>query len=145
MARPITHRGLQIDLGANALKRVALFVAAAALLSGCSTLFEGKYDFRDGWRTGKVEQIVSGDALTQPRYWRCTRESSPEELAGKRYAILTYDTPSRSGQRRRHVVALPPDLELRSGQSVYVNAFACKDAIAIPQEPPHAKQAAGRG
>ncbi|GAB3758802.1 hypothetical protein GCM10028796_05020 [Ramlibacter monticola] len=126
------------------LKATVMSAAAAALLSGCSTLFEGKYDFRDGWRRGKVERIVSGEAVQQPRYWRCTRGLSPGELAGHRYVILTYQVPSRGGVRR-HLVTLPPDLNLHPGQLVYVNAFLCQDAMAVPAGLPHAEPAEGRG
>ena len=144
MTRPIPRRGSPIFPFGSAFKPVMLAAAAGALLSGCSTLFEGKYDFREGWRQGKVEQIVSGDALQRPRFWQCTRRASPEEVAGHRYVILSYDRPSRLG-RRLHVVALPPDLDLYPGQPVYVNAFTCRDAIAIPAGAPHPERATRRG
>ena len=143
MARAITRRGLPIGLTGRASSAAILTVAAATLLTGCSTLFDGKYDFREGWRRGKVERIVSGEDLQRPRYWRCTRRSSPEELAGHQYVILTYDqVPYRV---RRHLVVLPPDLDLHPGQPVYVNAFTCQDAIAVPTGVSHAQPATGRG
>lgn len=143
MARAITRRGLPIGCAGRAFRAAILTAAAATLLTGCSTLFDGKYDFREGWRRGKVERILSGDDLQRPHYWRCTRRFSPEELAARKYVILTYDqVPNRV---RRHLVVLPPDLDLHPGQRVYVNAFTCQDAIAVPTGAPHAQPATGRG
>ena len=144
MAHPGIRHKSPMNPSGRALMLVLLTAVPVALLSGCSTLFEGKYDFRDGWRKGKVQRIVSGDALQRPRYWQCTRRASAEELGGHRYVILSYERPSRLG-RGLHVVALPPDLDLHPGQPVYVNAFSCQDAIAVPSGLPHLQRATGPG
>jgi hypothetical protein len=106
-----------------------LLVAAAAALSGCSSMFENKYDFREGWRRGEVLQIMDGHAVQRPRFWQCTRSLGAEERAGRRFVVLAYhQVPYRA---RRHLVAVPPDLELRPGQRVYVNVSQCENAIAL--------------
>lgn len=110
--------------------RLLLLAASAVLASGCTTLFEGKYDFREGWRRGEVLRIMDGGAIERPRYWRCSRRATAEELAGGRYAVLAYDeVPYRA---RRYLVAVPAGMELQAGQHVYVNVYQCDHAIALP-------------
>jgi hypothetical protein len=111
-----------------------LIVVVSVLLAGCSTLYENKYDFRDGWRKGEVARITPGEAILRPGYWQCTRRTTVEQRSGRQYAVVAYrQVPYRP---RQHLVPVPPGLELQEGQPVYVKLDACEAAIALPQAVP---------
>jgi hypothetical protein len=72
---------------------------------------------------------MDGQAVQRPQFWQCTRSLAAEERAGRRFVVLAYhQVPHRT---RRHLVAVPPDLELRPGQRAYVNVSQCENAIAV--------------
>lgn len=108
-----------------------LLALVTMLLAGCSTLYDNKYDFRQGWRKGEVARITTGEAIRRPGYWTCTRRTTVEQRSGRQYAVIAYrQVPYRP---RQHLVPLPPGLDLHPGQRVYVKLDACEAGIALPQ------------
>jgi hypothetical protein len=103
-----------------------LSLATLAVVSGCSTLYEGKYDFRDGWRKARVVQIIQGAAVVRPEYWQCWRDAPSTSRGERRYALLLY---SRFGRERQRMVPVPSGLELQKNETVYVNLNRCEGAI----------------
>lgn len=89
-------------------RRLAL-VGALVLLAACTTLYEGRYDFRDGWRKGEVIRIESADKVPQNVRQRCqVPDSASAAASASMAAIVKY----RNFNRVRNV-AVP----VQAGQS----------------------------
>lgn len=105
-------------------------LAALLPLSGCSTVYEGKFDFSEGWRKGTVVRLLRGDAIENPRLWTCTRKVPEGLLASTDYVLVSYLEMSR---KRTHLVPAPSGLPLAPDEQVYVDVDSCEQAIAKRQ------------
>lgn len=101
-------------------------VATTVAVSGCATVFEGKYRFSDGWRTATVVRAESGAAIKNPRFWECTRRLNEAELVSRDFVLLRYRGVNRTQNR---LVPAVPGLDLQPGEKVYMNASSCDQAI----------------
>jgi hypothetical protein len=110
------------------LKAAIAFLGLSAL-TGCATVYEGKYNFRDGWREAKVVSLVPGAGIDNPRFWECTRKLTKDQREATAFVLLSY-----RGMRRqtRRMVPAPAGVPLAVGERVYLKADACEQAIAIP-------------
>lgn len=115
-------------LEATTLKTLA-FLAAGSLLSvsGCTTIYEGGYDFSQGWRRAQVVEITPGSSIRNPDFWKCLRNTSAAERQAQSYVVLSY---REFGRKRQHLVPLPRDIALRADERVYLNVGECQGAIA---------------
>lgn len=100
--------------------------AAIMLMAGCATSDEGPYRWSEGWRQARVERIVHGADIENPRFWRCTRHTAAEERSKNMYALLSY---REMHHRRRRMVPLSDVLAIRAGSDVYANISKCSDSI----------------
>ena len=110
-------------------RSAAAWLAAAATataVSGCATVFEGKYKFSDGWRQGTVVRAESGASIKNPRFWECTRGLSEAELVSRDFVLLRYRGVNRTQNR---MVLAVPGLDLQPGEKVYLNAATCEQAV----------------
>jgi hypothetical protein len=108
--------------------RAAVGVAAAASLAGCaSSVYEGKYDWRDGWRAAEVVRVQTAAEMERPRFYECVRKASPEQLANTRFAVVKYRAMSRT---RWRAVPLPPGSRVAAGDRVYVDVGNCGATVA---------------
>lgn len=102
-----------------------LFALVFAGLAGCSTVYEGKYDFRDHWREAQVIKVVDFSALPRKEDLNCPARASRIDL-GDRVAVLSY----RQFRRTRTAVRpLLKDTNVLPGALVYVNVSHCDWAI----------------
>lgn len=92
-----------------------------ALLAGCTTVYEGRYDFRDGWRTAEVVEVGTADSLTRKPSGDCLRAASARP-AGVPFAVVKY-----TGPRGRvfRVVPVPEDRNIKPGDLVYLKVTDC--------------------
>jgi hypothetical protein len=109
---------------------LSLVLLVAALATGCSTLYEGKYDFREGWRPGEVVQIAPGSQITRPAYYTCLRKLAPEDRTRHEYAIVRYKAARRAA---RHAVQLPEVHGVQVGTKVYINVDRCDGQLLLRQ------------
>ena len=110
-------------------RTIAAGIVAAVMvtaLSGCATVFEGKYKFSDGWRTATVVRAATGDSIKNPRFWECTRRLTEAELVSRDFVLLRYRGVNRAENR---MVPAVPGLELQPGEKVYLNLSTCEQAI----------------
>jgi len=107
--------------------KLPLLLGLLPLLSACTTLLDGQYDYRDGWRRGKVVAVVPGAAVERPRYWSCLRQVTATERAAAGYALILYPVTGRASRIR--LVPLMPGADVKSGDSVLVNLARCDDAV----------------
>ena len=94
----------------------------AFLLAGCATVYEGKYDFNDGWREAEVMKIAGASEIKKPQFSDCRESAMPQQLSTGQFAVLSY---KRMGRKRVHVAPLMPSEALRPGDLVYVNVSRC--------------------
>jgi hypothetical protein len=118
----IMHSPLQRCLSIATLA-IAIGVAATALAACSSTVYEGKYAFKDGWRRATVVSVVAGEALQRRSYWRCTKKLEPARLRERTYVVVWYV----AGRTKEYfaVEASGGESTLQPGERVYVNVWDC--------------------
>ena len=115
---------------------ITLSASVAFIAAGCSTVYEGKYQYNEGWRTGTVEAL-NVDAITDRILVDCRKKVSARELAGAKFAYVKH---SVIGTHTRKIVALADqDTPLQVGDKVYLRMNDCTQrlvrATAMPSKP----------
>ncbi|MDI1268056.1 MAG: hypothetical protein PSV40_03000 [Polaromonas sp.] len=107
--------------------RDALIVCLSAFaLAGCATVYEGKYDFADGWREAKVIQIGHASEIPTPQFSDCRDAALPQQLATDKFVVLSYRHLNRP---RKRVVPLRPSSGVRVDELVYMNVTDCDRSL----------------
>lgn len=107
--------------------RTVLFALGMAALSGCTTLYEGKYDIQQGWREATVMDVGPATSMTKAVTSDCRSSASAQQIATGRFATLTYRWMGRTLHR---VVLLEPDTGTKVGDPVYMNVLSCATPLA---------------
>lgn len=118
---PMGYR-LRYHLGAKA----CLSAGAGLLLAGCATVYEGKYGWRDGWREGEVVRVQTASEMDRPRFYRCVRQATAEQLTSTRFVEVKYRQMSRANFS---AVPLGAGQSVRPGDLVYVKVGDCKTPV----------------
>ena len=95
---------------------------SAFVLAGCTTVYEGKHDFSDGWREAKVIQIARANEIAKPQFSDCRENASQQQRATDRFIVLSYKHMNRP---RKRVVPFSPNDGVRLEQLVYMNVTDC--------------------
>lgn len=104
------------------LSAVSLFA-----LAGCaSVVYEGKYDWSEGWRSAEVVAVQTAAEMERPRFHKCVREASPEQLATTRFALVKYRHMSRT---QRRAVPLGAADKVAPGDPVYFKEGTCNTPL----------------
>ncbi len=98
---------------------------ASAALAGCATpVYEGRFAWSDGWRTGVVERIGL-DELAQRRYeWQCG--FSPPRQPVEVFAVVRW---REVGRVRWRVAAYRESASIELNSAVYVNVRNCESFL----------------
>lgn len=110
----------------RSLRMVLYGAAVVVLLQGCTTLYEGKYDYRDGWRKALVVQVAPGSQIQRPDFFRCIRNATPEQRERQMFAVVSFMGYEKSVKR---AVQVAPSAHLEVGQTVYVNPSSCDGPV----------------
>lgn len=104
-------------------------VTALVVLSatGCANVYEGKYNFSDGWREAKVVAVVQGAKIERPSFWECTRKLEAAQRAATDFVLLSYRGVNR---QQRYMVSAPANLPVTPDERVYLKVGSCEGAIA---------------
>ena len=100
-----------------------IWIGAAAVLSACAApVYEGKYAYDDGWRMANVTQVGTGYALIANSTRDCREELTPEQVASRKFARVTF-----TSARIFHVYIVPvaPDSPVKADGQAYVNMNRC--------------------
>ncbi len=97
-------------------------ILGVVTLSGCATIYEGKYAFEDGWREAVIQKIGSASEIATPQFSDCRENMTQQQLAATRFALVSY---RRMGRLQRSVVPLRESDAPITGQAVYVNVADC--------------------
>lgn len=99
----------------------------ALFLGGCTTMLEGKYPWREGWREAQITEIRRGPELSRPSYYyTCVRQTSPEQRAGQWYAVMKY---RNFGSNYFHAMPVGSDHGLKVGDEVLARMGVCDGNI----------------
>lgn len=112
---------------------VPVFGLSVFALSGCTTVYEGKYDFSEGWREAKVIQIDRASEIAKPQFSDCRVSASSQYLPSDKFIVLTYKHLNRP---RKRVVPFGPSDGARVEDLVYVNVTDCERPLIPRSEPP---------
>ncbi|WP_159273345.1 hypothetical protein [Variovorax boronicumulans] len=110
-------------------RALSALVCALGVLSGCATIYEGKYAFNDGWRKARVEEVGTASALRGTALSDCRNTATPEQLETGSFALLSY---ADFGHLRRRIVALPAHTRFEAGDATYVKLRSCSGDV-MPQ------------
>ncbi|MDP5239493.1 hypothetical protein Q9Q94_08130 [Uliginosibacterium sp. 31-16] len=110
------------------MKTISMFLAVL-LLSACATVYEQRYDFHDGWRKARVQEIGPFNKLAKNYGYTCRQ--SPEKIEGKQGAIVGY---SNGGRWRSQLMLQPEERTVKKGDLVYANILKCEEPMA-PRAP----------
>ena len=103
-------------------RRTAVLVGFCASLAACTTPYEGRYDFYDGWRKAEVTGIDLFEKLPPHVARHCRASPSLYAAAGTTWAVVRY----RLGGRSRLAAAPVPQSErFKVGELVYANVSEC--------------------
>lgn len=103
-------------------------LVAAILSSGCAaTVYDGKYEWNEGWRAAEVVEVATASEMERPRFYDCVRQATPEQLATTKFVVVKYRSMSRT---QRRAVPLAEGQTLRAGDPVLVRADKCDAAVA---------------
>jgi hypothetical protein len=108
------------------LRGVLYGAGVVVLLQGCTTLYEGKYDYRDGWRKARVVQVAPASQIERPDFFRCIRNATPEQRERQLFAVVTFRGYEKSVKR---AVQVAPSVHLEVGETVYVNPSSCDGPV----------------
>lgn len=105
-----------------------IFLSASAVLvfGGCQTIYEGKYDWHDGWRPGTVLEVGAADQLLKVPFLDCRPLLSAAEKSAYKFATISY---RYLGNSQKAVVPISPESTWRSGDPVYLNVLNCRTAL----------------
>lgn len=103
-------------------KAMILTAALAVILSGCaSTKFEDKYDSKEGWRRGNIDQI--GKNIVTDRYLTVDcRQNKLADAQGQFAQVRFY----HNKFWRTGVFPLDHGAVYKPGDDVYVNMLDCR-------------------
>ena len=111
---------------------LSLLVAAGAGLPmpGCATIYEGRFNYDEGWRVARIAEIGLGGALTNEARTQCRIEVPFRGHADGSFAVVRY-----LGYRIElyRIVRLPSEPSLVKGDFVYINIRDCAQP-AVPRE-----------
>jgi len=111
---------------------IPVFGLSIFALSGCTTVYEGKYDFSEGWREAKVIQIERSSEIAKPQFSDCRVPTSLPHLASDKFIVLSYKHLNRP---RKRVVPFGPSDGTRVEDFVYMNVTDCNSSL-IPRSEP---------
>lgn len=106
----------------SSIGRVLAAGLLAIAVTGCASVYEGKYDWKEGWREGTVVQIGTASELGKPQFSDCREKLPAQQVASGQFASVSY---SHMTRKRRRVTPLQAGESFRPGEEVYVNVSSC--------------------
>ena len=108
------------------IARVASLCMLGAL-AGCALVYEGKYDWDQGWRIGRVINAGAGMTVPATSAEDCRKQLSPADVARTEYAEVAYQSEGR--WLRHRVVPVPEGVARKQGETVYLNVYSCGSLV----------------
>lgn len=110
----------------NSIFHRILLVAVTALLAGCQTVYEDKYNWQGGWRRGIVLDVGLADQLGDRRFRDCRPQAIDDERRKGKFIVVSF---THFGRPRHAVVPVSSDGLWRRGTPVYFKVLDCDAAV----------------
>ena len=101
-------------------------------VSGCTLLYDGKYDHDEGWRLGTIGEIGNGDSIFRTVREDCRKLATADIAARTQYAYVSY---RENHVPQARIAAVPENAPFKVGDSVYVNRRNCTLHALDPNTP----------
>ncbi len=109
----------------NRLLGSAMLASVVGIVGGSPILYEGRYDYDDGWREATLVELGTAGSITRAARVDCRSEG--ELLPNAQYALV----------KRRHtedfwnsrIVPVPADVQLAPRDRVLVNIKQCRELV----------------
>ena len=108
--------------GARLSRLLGAALVAALAAAGCAFVYEGKYDWQQGWREAQVVKTGNAAALGERQFSDCRYEAETEQVASGQFVMLSY---LQMGHMRHRVVPLHEGEAYHPGDLVYMNVKSC--------------------
>jgi hypothetical protein len=105
-------------------------ISMLLVLTGCALVYQGKYDWDEGWREGYVVKVETG-AVPIVR-GGCVHRPPLQTLPPPRYAQVKYQNEGRV--IRNQNVPIPENANVQQGDRVYFNINDCSEGL-VPARP----------
>jgi hypothetical protein len=102
--------------------RLLLALALCGATGACTTPYEGRYSFYDGWREAQIARFEPFEKLPSNVVRQCRAGPSSQMTVGTIWAVVRYRSESRT---RLAAVPVPPSETFTVGEAVYANVSAC--------------------
>ena len=111
----------------------AALVAALAAAGCAAPVYEGKYDWHEGWREARVVKVGKSAELGGRHSFDCRYRKEVAQLPTAQFIVLSYENMSRT---RRSVVPLHQGENFRPGDLVYLKLRSCDVPLAMSSSSP---------
>lgn len=104
--------------------------------SACTILYEGRYDYNDGWRKAEIKRVALFEHLSPYpyKYTYCSRNFTDFSTTGSSWAIVRY----RQGIKKRYMaIPVPKSGDFKVEDIVYANVLDCSFEL-------HKRETAGK-
>lgn len=108
---------------------LSVSIFTMSVLAGCTApiVYEGQYDYKDGWRTGKV--LSTGEAIHRvSTSQRDCRAQRGDDLPATRFAYVRQRSPLRHS---KFVVLSPPNAVIKRGDLIYFKVGDCRTPLVL--------------
>lgn len=96
------------------------------LATACAMTYDGKYDFDEGWRFGRIVKVGPGTTLPPVASGDCRDGVPADEIARTSYADIRYQNEGR--WIRHRIVPIPAGTLIMQGTNVYFDVNDCRKA-----------------
>ncbi len=107
--------------------RALLLLGMSVGTAACTTPYEGRYDFYNAWRKGKVVEVGTAQSLSRSSPRDC-RKDATSRASDTRYAYIQYRGISRLTSS---IVPLGADSTLKAGDLFYMKIDDCNAPVAL--------------
>ena len=110
----------------QAARPLTVQVAPEAAFAGCSHLYEGKYDFREGWREAEIIRIEQVSGIEGPDFYQCIRAVPKHSRAEQLFAVVAY---KNMGRRKTRAVPITTRDQWAVGEKAYIDLTRCDGSM----------------
>ena len=96
--------------------------------SACAPIYEGIYDYNEGWREAVITQIGAKDKITGRAFLDCRPVYPPEPRPDDLFAKVAF---SNARNNYSYIVRIPHLPAPRAGDHVYVKMDDCSQPVAM--------------
>lgn len=104
-------------------ERTGVLAGFCVSLAACTTPYEGRYDFYDGWRKAEVTRIDLFEKLPAHVARHCRASPSPLRSGGDDLGCRSI--PARRPKSRLSAAPVPQSESFKVGELVYANVSEC--------------------